>query len=170
MCLTPTLSPSPFTNPTTLPSAWMEPIPACPPPPVRRQPTPNPCAQAAPHTPEKRVVARPGVPAPTRLSAFVVADRPSPPARAPDKDGHYVFELGENISSRCEFLPSPLHLPFTFTPPWTDEIIAIKNTEIHAKRYQCMESTYAASHCKGLCRTAPLASQVVMCTADSHGR
>jgi len=47
------------------------------------------------------VVARPGVPAPTRLSAFVVPDRPSPVQRLPDKDGHYVFELGENLSSRC---------------------------------------------------------------------
>lgn len=64
----------------------------------------------APLTPEKRVVARPGVPAPTRLSAFVVADRPSPPIREPDRDGHYVFELGENLSSRCE-LPLRLRLP-----------------------------------------------------------
>lgn len=55
-------------------------------------------------TPEKRVVARPGVPAPTRLSAFVFADRPSPPSRDPDRDGHYVFELGENLSSRCALL------------------------------------------------------------------
>ena len=25
----------------------------------------------------------------------------SPPRRPDDKDGHYVFELGENLSSRC---------------------------------------------------------------------
>ena len=60
-----------------------------------------PQVKEAPPTPEKRVVARPGVPAPTRLSAFVVPDRPSPVQRPPDKDGHYVFELGENLSSRC---------------------------------------------------------------------
>ena len=64
----------------------------------------------APPTPEKRVVARPGVPAPTRLSAFVVPDRPSPVQRLPDKDGHYVFELGENLSSRCA--PSLCFLPW----------------------------------------------------------
>ena len=60
-----------------------------------------PQVKEAPPTPEKRVVARPGVPAPTRLSAFVVPDRPSPAQRPPDTDGHYVFELGENLSSRC---------------------------------------------------------------------
>ena len=64
----------------------------------------------APPTPEKRVVARPGVPAPTRLSAFVVPDRPSPVQRPPDKDGHYVFELGENLSSRCAALSQPVLL------------------------------------------------------------
>ena len=53
-------------------------------------------------------MARPGVPAPTRLSAFVVPDRPSPVQRLPDKDGHYVFELGENLSSRCAPLLPPV--------------------------------------------------------------
>jgi dual-specificity kinase len=31
----------------------------------------------------------------------------SPPRRDDDKDGHYMFELGENLTSRCNFtLPS----------------------------------------------------------------
>ena len=51
---------------------------------------------------QKRAVARPGVPQPTRKSAFVVPNRPSPPERPPDKDGHFVFELGDNLTSRCE--------------------------------------------------------------------
>jgi hypothetical protein len=53
---------------------------------------------------QKRAVARPGVPQPTRKSAFVVPNRPSPPERPPDKDGHFVFELGDNLTSRCELL------------------------------------------------------------------
>ena len=52
---------------------------------------------------QKRAVARPGVPQPTRKSAFVVPNRPSPPERPPDKDGHFVFELGDNLTSRCEY-------------------------------------------------------------------
>ena len=31
----------------------------------------------------------------------------SPPWREDDKDGHYMFELGENLTSRCNYaLPS----------------------------------------------------------------
>ncbi|KAK9828983.1 hypothetical protein WJX72_003219 [[Myrmecia] bisecta] len=49
-------------------------------------------------------IQRPGVPPPTNTAAFVVPDRPSPPHRADDKDGHYVFELGENLTSRYKVL------------------------------------------------------------------
>ena len=36
-----------------------------------------------------------------------VARNGSPPRRDDDKDGHYMFELGENLTSRCNFtLPS----------------------------------------------------------------
>ncbi len=57
--------------------------------------------QEPPDKRQRRAVARPGVPLPTRLSSFVVPNRPSPPLRGPDKDGHFVFDLGDNISSRC---------------------------------------------------------------------
>ena len=57
--------------------------------------------QEPPDKRQRRAVARPGVPPPTRLSSFVVPNRPSPPLRGPDKDGHFVFDLGDNISSRC---------------------------------------------------------------------
>lgn len=29
----------------------------------------------------------------------------SPPWRPDDKDGHYVFAIGENLTSRCKHLP-----------------------------------------------------------------
>lgn len=39
-------------------------------------------------------------------SLFVkgVAQNGSPPWREDDKDGHYMFELGENLTSRCNHL------------------------------------------------------------------
>lgn len=49
-------------------------------------------------------VIRPGIPAATSSSSFYVADKPSPPLRPDDKDGHYVYELGENISCRYKIL------------------------------------------------------------------
>ncbi|KAI8462996.1 MAG: kinase-like domain-containing protein [Monoraphidium minutum] len=49
-------------------------------------------------------VERPGIPNPIRLSAFRLPDKPSPPLRGDDKEGHYVYELGENISSRYKIL------------------------------------------------------------------
>eukprot|EP00882_Tetradesmus_deserticola_P025659 GHRQ01028205.1.p1 GENE.GHRQ01028205.1~~GHRQ01028205.1.p1 ORF type:complete len:209 (+),score=58.14 GHRQ01028205.1:980-1606(+) len=78
-------------------------------------------------------VLRPGIPNPIRLSAFKLADKPSPPLRGDDKvrrvhvavlgalahafvqlaankgaaclqEGHYNYELGENISSRYKIL------------------------------------------------------------------
>ncbi|WIA08010.1 hypothetical protein OEZ85_007480 [Tetradesmus obliquus] len=49
-------------------------------------------------------VQRPGIPNPIRLSAFKLADKPSPPLRGDDKEGHYNYELGENISSRYKIL------------------------------------------------------------------
>lgn len=60
------------------------------------------CAQQEPpDKKQKRAVSRPGIPKATRLSAFHVPNRPSQPLRGADKDGHFVFELGDNISSRC---------------------------------------------------------------------
>ncbi|KAG9156546.1 hypothetical protein Leryth_006538 [Lithospermum erythrorhizon] len=43
------------------------------------------------------------------VSDFVktVARICSPPLRADDKDGHYMFELGENLTSRCNYLFLP---------------------------------------------------------------
>ena len=36
-----------------------------------------------------------------------VARNGSPPWRDDDKDGHYMFELGDNLTSRCKYtLPS----------------------------------------------------------------
>lgn len=32
-----------------------------------------------------------------------VARNGSPPWREDDKDGHYMFELGENLTSRCNY-------------------------------------------------------------------
>ncbi|BDA46929.1 Serine/threonine-protein kinase AFC2 [Coccomyxa sp. Obi] len=52
----------------------------------------------------RQKIERPGVPAPTRTSAFVVPDRPSPPFREDDKDGHFVYELGDNLTSRYKIL------------------------------------------------------------------
>lgn len=42
-----------------------------------------------------------------------VARNGSPPWREDDKDGHYMFSLGENLTSRCNYiLPSLKHLHF----------------------------------------------------------
>lgn len=39
-------------------------------------------------------------------SLFVkgLAQKGSPPWRDDDKDGHYMFELGENLTLRCNFV------------------------------------------------------------------
>ncbi|GFH23552.1 protein kinase domain-containing protein, partial [Haematococcus lacustris] len=52
----------------------------------------------------RREVVRTGIPIATSTTAFRVLDRPSPPVREDDKDGHYVYELGENLSSRYKIL------------------------------------------------------------------
>lgn len=41
----------------------------------------------------------------TTISLFdkEVARNGSPPWREDDKDGHYVFSLGENLTSRCNY-------------------------------------------------------------------
>ncbi|KXZ55462.1 hypothetical protein GPECTOR_2g1011 [Gonium pectorale] len=49
-------------------------------------------------------VLRPGVPARISLSAFRVPDKLSPPVRDDDKDGHFQYELGENLSTRYKIL------------------------------------------------------------------
>jgi hypothetical protein len=43
---------------------------------------------------------RPGIPPQILLEIF--PGKSSPPLREDDKDGHYSFILGENLSSRCE--------------------------------------------------------------------
>lgn len=42
---------------------------------------------------------------PDHASLFVkgLAQKGSPPWRDDDKDGHYVFALGENLTSRCNY-------------------------------------------------------------------
>lgn len=51
---------------------------------------------------QKLVVQRPGIPAPIRLEC--IPGKPSPPLRVDDQDGHYTFDLGENLSSRYKIL------------------------------------------------------------------
>uniref|UniRef100_A0A5B6YQU4 Uncharacterized protein n=1 Tax=Davidia involucrata TaxID=16924 RepID=A0A5B6YQU4_DAVIN len=48
-------------------------------------------------------------------SLFVkgVARNGSPPWRGDDKDGHYMFALGDNLTSRCNYTSSPSK-KFTF--------------------------------------------------------
>lgn len=48
------------------------------------------------------VVVRPGIPAPIRLDA--IPGKLSPPNRPDNKDGHYTFDLGDNLSSRYKIL------------------------------------------------------------------
>lgn len=47
-------------------------------------------------------------------SLFVkgLAQKGSPPWRDDDKDGHYMFELGENLTLRCNFVFSPFKTSF----------------------------------------------------------
>uniref|UniRef100_A0A7R9VL20 Protein kinase domain-containing protein n=1 Tax=Chlamydomonas euryale TaxID=1486919 RepID=A0A7R9VL20_9CHLO len=47
-------------------------------------------------------VLRPGIPAPIYLDA--IPGKPSPPLRPDDKDGHYSFNVGDNLSSRYKIL------------------------------------------------------------------
>ncbi|KAK9804159.1 hypothetical protein WJX73_006474 [Symbiochloris irregularis] len=51
-----------------------------------------------------REIRRPGVPPATSINSFVVPDRPSPPFREDDSDGHYVFDLGDNLTGRYKIL------------------------------------------------------------------
>jgi len=43
-----------------------------------------------------------------------VARNGSPPWRDDDKDGHYMFELGDNLTSRCNYTLPSLINKFTF--------------------------------------------------------
>uniref|UniRef100_A0A7S0S3R3 Protein kinase domain-containing protein n=1 Tax=Chlamydomonas leiostraca TaxID=1034604 RepID=A0A7S0S3R3_9CHLO len=52
----------------------------------------------------RQEILRPGIPPATPTNSFRVPDRPSPPLREDDKDGHYVYELGENLTSRYKIL------------------------------------------------------------------
>lgn len=49
-------------------------------------------------------VLRPGVPAPVSTKAYIFPDRPSAPHRGDDKEGHYQYELGDNLTSRYKIL------------------------------------------------------------------
>lgn len=73
------------------------------PQPVKRQRLSSDSEEQALFRHGKRVE-RPGIPHPIRLSQFRLPDKPSPPLRGDDKEGHYVYELGENISSRYKIL------------------------------------------------------------------
>ena len=42
---------------------------------------------------------------PSSLYSNGVARNASPPRRKDDKDGHYVFAIGENLTSRCNYTP-----------------------------------------------------------------
>ncbi len=57
---------------------------------------------AATPEPKRRRIERIGPPPKTRTSALVVPGRFSAQPHADDKDGHYVFEMGENLTARCE--------------------------------------------------------------------
>eukprot|EP00798_Chlamydomonas_sp_ICE-L_P023287 gene23287-30523_t len=52
----------------------------------------------------RKDVVRPGIPTETHPSSFVVPDRPSPPLRDDDPDGHYTYVLGDSLSSRYKIL------------------------------------------------------------------
>ena len=41
-----------------------------------------------------------------------------PPLREDDKDGHYVFAVGDNLTSRCNYLPSSSLVAHTNLFPW----------------------------------------------------
>lgn len=45
-----------------------------------------------------------------------LAQKGSPPQRDDDKDGHYMFELGENLTTRCnyKFFSSPCYICVRF--------------------------------------------------------
>ena len=43
-----------------------------------------------------------------------VARNGSPPWREDDKDGHYMFELGDNLTSRCNLTFTMIINKFTF--------------------------------------------------------
>ena len=47
---------------------------------------------------------------PDHASLFVkgLDQKGSPPWRDDDRDGHYMFALGDNLTSRCNYAQSPL--------------------------------------------------------------
>jgi dual-specificity kinase len=42
----------------------------------------------------------------------------SPPLREDDRDGHYVFAVGDNLTSRCNYLPSSSLVAHIDMFPW----------------------------------------------------
>jgi hypothetical protein len=40
---------------------------------------------------------------PEHQSGKEIVRLPSPPLREDDKDGHYVFSVGDNLTSRCNY-------------------------------------------------------------------
>lgn len=65
---------------------------------IREVPTPGKNVR------QPQTIIRPGIPPQTHLSSYRFPDKPSPPLRPDDKDGHYVYELGENLGSRYKVL------------------------------------------------------------------
>ncbi len=95
------------------------------------------------HPQAKRPYLRPGIPAETPLSCY--PDRASPPVRADDADGHYVFELGENLSSRCgshacaagsQQLRQPARATTAPAPPpaWTRRLTGPRSCVLYADK------------------------------------
>ncbi|KAL4440678.1 hypothetical protein ABPG77_000387 [Micractinium sp. CCAP 211/92] len=66
-----------------------------------RQP---PAAAAAEPAAKRRRVARAGVPVPLPAYELRTFDRPSPPLRDDDCNGHYQFEIGENLAPRFKIM------------------------------------------------------------------
>lgn len=54
---------------------------------------------------------------PSSLFVKGLARNGSPPWREDDKDGHYMFEIGDNLTSRCNYLHYHKNLLFLSLPP-----------------------------------------------------
>lgn len=59
---------------------------------------------ATPPPAKRRRVARTGIPAPLPAYELQTFDRPSPPFRDDDDNGHYQFEIGENLAPRFKIM------------------------------------------------------------------
>ncbi|KAL4457537.1 hypothetical protein ABPG75_012402 [Micractinium tetrahymenae] len=61
-------------------------------------------AAAVEPPPKRRRIARAGVPVPLPAYELRTFDRPSPPLREDDANGHYQFEIGENLAPRFKIM------------------------------------------------------------------